>query len=209
MSLGGRVPIFRTAILFICALQLIVAGAARAEGEKISEVRIKGNHRIESAAILNVVSIKAGDTLNVDKTDADIRAIYKLGQFQDIQVATEETDKGTVLVYTVLEKPVVRDIKFEGNKELGTDKLKEALEFHQNSILSTKDLAKSVAKIKKLYGDDGYYLAEIVPVVEKRTPTELAITFKITEGKKILIRTIHFDGNRAFTGKQLRKVMET
>jgi outer membrane protein insertion porin family len=203
------VPIFRTAILIICVLQLIVAGSARAESERIFEVRIEGNRRIESAAILNVVSIKAGDTLNEDKTDADIRAIYKLGHFQDIQVTTEETDKGTVLVYRVLEKPVVRDIKFEGNKELGTDKLKEALEFHQNSILSTKDLAKSVAKIKKLYGDDGYYLAEIKPVVEKRTPTELAITFKITEGNKILIRIIHFDGNRAFTASQLRKVMET
>jgi outer membrane protein insertion porin family len=190
-------------------LQLIVAGAARAEGEKIFEVRIKGNHRAESAAILNVISIKAGDTLSVDKTDADIRAIYKLGQFQDIQVSTEETDKGTVLVYTVVEKPVVRDIKFEGNKELATDKLKDALEFRQNSILSAKDLAKSVAKIKKLYSDEGYYLAEIKPVVENRTPTELAITFKITEGKKILIRTIHFDGNRAFTARQLRKVMET
>ena len=209
MSPGGRVPIFRTTILIICALQLMVAGAARAEGEKISEVRIKGNHRIESAAIFNVISIKAGDTLNVDKTDADIRAIYKLGYFQDIRVATEESDKGTVLVYTVLEKPVVRDIKFEGNKELATDKLKEALEFKLNAVLSPKDLAKSVAKIKKLYGDDGYYLAEVEPVVEKRTPTELSITFKITEGKKILIRTIHFEGNRAFTDRQLRKVMET
>ena len=116
-------------------LQFIVAGTAWAEGEKIVEVRITGNHRIESAAILNVVSIKAGDTLSDEKTDADIRAIYKLGHFQDVQAATEETDKGTVLVYTVLEKPVVRDIKFEGNKELSTDKLKEALEFRQNSIL--------------------------------------------------------------------------
>jgi outer membrane protein insertion porin family len=196
-------------VLIICVLQLIVAGTARAEGEKIVEVRIAGNHRIESAAILNVVSIKAGDTLYDEKTDADIRAIYKLGHFQDVQAATDETDKGTVLVYTVLEKPVVRDIKFEGNKELGSEKLKEALEFRQNSILSTKDMTKSVAKIKKLYGDEGYYLAEIVPVVEKRTPTELAITFKITEGKKILIRTIHFDGNRAFTASQLRKAMET
>jgi outer membrane protein insertion porin family len=209
MSFGGRVPIFRTLVLIICVLQLVVSGTAWADGEMIVEVRIKGNHRIEPAAILNVVSIKAGDTLYDEKTDTDIRAIYKLGQFQDVQAATEETGKGTVLVYTVLEKPVVRDIKFEGNKELGTDKLKEALEFRQNSILSTKDLAKSVAKIKKLYGDEGYYLAEIEPKVEKRTPTELAITFKITEGKKILIRTIHFDGNRAFTARQLRKVMET
>lgn len=187
----------------------MVAGVAWAEGEKIVEVRIAGNHRIESAAILNVISVKAGDILHDEKTDADLRAIYKLGQFQDIRVTTEETGKGTVLVYTVQEKPVVRDIKFVGNKELGTDKLKDALEFRQNSILSTKDLAKSVAKMKKLYGDEGYYLAEIEPVVEKRTPEELAITFKIVEGKKILIRTIHFDGNKAFSDRQLRKVMET
>ncbi|KAB0665127.1 outer membrane protein assembly factor BamA [Oryzomonas japonica] len=197
------------AVMVVCAFQFIVAGTARAEGEKIFEVRTKGNQRIESAAILNVVSSKAGDALSDDKTDADIRAIYKLGHFQDIQAATEETDKGVILVYTVQEKPVVRDIKFEGNKEISTDKLKEALEFRQNAIVSTKDLAKSVAKMKKLYGDEGYYLAEIEPKTEKRTPTELAITFKVTEGKKILIRTIRFDGNRTFTDKQLRKVMET
>ncbi|MGD0586157.1 MAG: POTRA domain-containing protein, partial [Oryzomonas sp.] len=127
-------------VLIICVVQLLVAGTAWADGEKIVEVRIAGNHRIESAAILNVVSIKAGDTLNDEKTDFDIRAIYKLGHFQDVHVSTDETDKGTVLVYTVLEKPVVRDIKFEGNKELGSEKLKEALEFRQNSILSTKDI---------------------------------------------------------------------
>ena len=196
-------------MLITCALQLMLAGVARAEGEKIVEVRVTGNHRIESAAILNVVSVKAGDTLHNDRTDADIRAIYKLGHFQDIQVATEETDKGTVLIYAVLEKPVVRDITFSGNKEISTDKLKDALEFRQNSVLSTKDLAKSAAKMKKLYGDEGYYLAEVEPVVEKRTPTELAITFKVTEGKKILIRTIHFEGNKAFSDSQLRKVMET
>ncbi len=102
-----------------------------------------------------------------DKTDADIRAIYKLGHFQDVQALKEESDKGTVLVYAVLEKPIVREITFEGNKELTTDKLKEALEFRQNSIFSAKDLAKSVAKIKKLYGDEGYYLAEVQTEVKK------------------------------------------
>jgi outer membrane protein insertion porin family len=109
----------------------------------------------------------------------------------------------------VQEKPVVREIKFEGNKELTTEKLKEALEFRTNSILSSKDIAKSVAKIKRLYGDEGYYLAEIEPVVEKRSPTDLVITIKVTEGKKVLIRSIYFDGNRAFGNRKLRGVMET
>ena len=196
-------------LIAVVVMQLACAGTVFAEGEKIAEVTVKGNRRIESAAILNVITLKAGDTLYSDKTDTDLRAIYKLGHFQDVQAYTEETDKGTVLVYTVLEKPVVRDIKFVGNKELTSDKLKEALEFRQNAIFSAKDLNKSVVKIKKLYGDEGYYLAEVEPVVEKRSPTEMTVTLKITEGKKILIRNIRFDGNRAFTDRKLRGVMET
>jgi outer membrane protein insertion porin family len=190
-------------------LQFFCAGFACAEGEKIVEVVVKGNRRIEKSAVLNVVKIKAGDTLESDKTDTDIRAIYKMGHFQDVQAATEASEKGTVLAYVVVEKPIVRSIKFVGNKELTTDKLKEALEFKQNSIFSTKDLAKSVAKIKKLYGDDGYYLAEIEPVVVTNSPTDLAVTFKITEGSKILIRTISIDGNKSFSNRKLRGVMET
>lgn len=209
MSYGGRVPISRFVFLAAFAAQLAIAVPVHAEGEKIVEVRISGNHRIEAAAILNVVSLKSGDILYSDKTDTDIRAIYKLGHFQDVQAITEESDKGTVLVYAVQEKPVVRNIKFEGNKELSADKLKEALEFRVNAVLSAKDLDKSVAKIKKLYGDDGYYLAEVEAIVEKRSPSDLSITFKIAEGQKILIRTINFDGNKAFSNRKLRGVMET
>jgi len=190
-------------------VQLFCAGAVFADGEKVVSVIVKGNKRIEAAVILNAVKIKAGDTLQTGKTDADLRAIYKLGYFQDVQVSTEESAKGTVLVYTVLEKPIVRDIKFEGNKELKEDKLKEALELHKNTIFSQKELDKSAAKIKKLYGDDGYYLAEVTPIIDKRTPGELDVTFKIVEGNKILIRTISFDGNKAFSNRKLRGVMET
>lgn len=193
----------------VIVMQLVCAGGVFAEGEKIAAVIIKGNKRIEAAAILNVVKMKAGDTLLAEKTDADLHAIYKLGHFQDVKASTEASDKGTVLVYLVQEKPIVRDIRFEGNKELKEDKLKEALEFRQNAIFSQKDLDKSVAKIKKLYGDEGYYLAEVIPVIAKRSPGELAVTFKITEGNKILIRTIHFDGNKAFSNRKLRGIMET
>lgn len=202
-------PISLVVLVAVMVVQFFCAGFACAEGEKIVEVVVKGNRRIEKSAVLNVVKMKAGDMLESDKTDNDIRAIYKMGHFQDVQAASEASEKGTVLVYVVVEKPIVRSIKFEGNKELTTDKLKEALEFRQNSIFSAKDLAKSIAKIKKLYGDEGYYLAEIAPVVVTNSPTELAVTFKITEGNKILIRTISFDGNKTFSNRKLRGVMET
>ena len=208
-QLGGRVPNSFISFVVVIVLQFALALSAFAEGEKVVQVVVKGNRRIEQSAILNVVKMKAGDILEGDKTDSDIRAIHKMGHFQDVSAAVETSEKGAVLVYVVVEKPIVRSILFEGNKELTTDKLKEALEFKQNSVFSTKDMDKSVAKIKKLYGDEGYYLAEVEPVVVKKTPAELAVTFKIREGNKILIRTIRFDGNKTFSDRKLRGVIET
>ena len=182
---------------------------AYAEGEKLVEIRIQGNRRIESAAILNVVKMHAGDTLSDDKTDADIRAIYKLGHFQDVQALKEESDKGAVLVYSVQEKAIVREITFAGNKELTTEKLKEALDFRKNSVFSAKDLAKGVAKIKKMYGDEGYYLAEVQTQTKKNSSNDVTVILTVTEGDKILIKEIRFDGNKAFSDRKLKGVMET
>lgn len=190
-------------------MQLLAAGAVHADGEKIVEVAVKGNRRIEKGVILNAVKLKAGDVASSEVTDEDIRSIYKLGHFQDVQAVIEESPKGKVLVYAVAEKPIVRTITFQGNKELTADKLKEVLEFKQNSIFSSKDLSKSVTRIKKLYGDEGFYLAEVEPVVTEKSATERIVTFKITEGTKVLIRTIRFDGNTAFSNRKLRGVMET
>jgi outer membrane protein insertion porin family len=182
---------------------------ACAEGEKLVEIRIQGNRRIESAAILNTIKMRAGDSLTGDKSDADIRAIYKLGHFVDVQALQEESDKGVVLVYLVQEKAVVREIIFEGNKEISTDKLKEALEFRLNAVFSPKDLAKSVLKIKKLYGDDGYYLADIQTEAKKSSSSDLKVIFKIVEGEKVLIKEIRLDGNKAFSNSKVKGLMET
>jgi outer membrane protein insertion porin family len=205
------VPSFKKIVSTIPLLAAIVGclSPAHAEGEKLVEIRVEGNRRIEAAAILNVVQMHAGDSLNTEKTDADIRAIFKMGHFQDVQALRETSDKGPVLVYSVQEKAIVRDITLVGNKEITTEKLKEALEFRLNSVFAAKDLAKSVAKIKKMYGDEGYYLADVQAQTKKTATSDVTVTLTITEGEKVLITAIHFDGNKAFSDSKLKGVMET
>jgi outer membrane protein insertion porin family len=185
-------------------------GVARADGEKITTVVVKGNRRIEASAIMNVISIKAGDKLDSDKADADLKAIFKLGQFSDVQIITEPAaDNGIVLVYAVQEKPIIREIRFEGNKEIKQDKLQESLLLRRNAIFSQAALTKSVAKIKKQYQDEGYYLVEVTAAVDKKSATDYLITFTVVEGEKIRISDIRFEGNNAFSARKLRGVMET
>ena len=187
----------------------VIAAAQTAVAEKITAVRVKGNRRIENAAILQSARVKAGDLLELVKVEADLRAIYKLGHFQDVQAQTEQAPGGVVLEYIVVEKPVVREIKIEGAKEITPDKVRAAVEIKPNSIFSAKELQKSILKVKKLYADEGFYLAEVVGDTSKRSETELHVIIRVKEGKKVLIKTISFDGNRGFKDKKLKKAMET
>jgi outer membrane protein insertion porin family len=177
--------------------------------EKVTAVKIKGNRRIETAAIMQAVRVKAGDLLERDKVDEDVRAIYRLGHFRDVQAQLEKAEGGVVLEYVMQEKPVVREIQIEGAKEISKEKVREAVEIKPNSIYSVKDLQKSIKKVKKLYADDGYYLAEVEGSTSKRSESEVNVIFRMKEGKKVLIKTITFEGNHAMTDKKIKKVMET
>jgi outer membrane protein insertion porin family len=186
-------------------------------GLKITAVQVKGNRRIEAATILQTVRVKSGDLLDQSQVDADIRAIFKMGHFRDVKAETEKVDGGVALVYQVQERPVVREIKIEGAKAISAEKVREAVEIKPNTIFSSKDLQKSIKKVKKLYADDGYYLAEVEGSTATRSDTELNVIIKVKEGKKVLIKTITIDGNHAFPKKwswrghqdDLRKAMET
>ena len=188
---------------------VLAAQPCFADGEKITEVVVRGNRRIEASAVLNAGAIKVGDTVQVDRTDTAVKSIYKLGQFQDVQLMTETTSAGVRLVYTVLEKPIVRELLFEGTKEVKQDKLMEGMALRKNSVFSQKDLDRSVAKIRKYYQDEGYYLVEVKPVIDQKTPMDYTITFNITEGKKIRISDIRFEGTQAFSARKIRGIMET
>lgn len=217
-SFGG--PLLRILISALLAAQLLVCpalssaqpepvAAATVGADTVTAVKITGNRRIEAPVIMRAVRVKAGDPLDPEKVDADLRAIYQLGHFSDVQAQTSAADGGVVLEYVVQEKPIVREIKIEGAKELTTEKVREAVEIKPNSIFSQKDLQKSVKKVKKLYADEGYYLAEVSGDISKRSETELHVIFRIKEGEKVLIRSIDFDGDQAMSDKKLKKAMET
>ncbi|GFO61590.1 outer membrane protein assembly factor BamA [Geomonas silvestris] len=178
-------------------------------GAKIASVQIKGNRRIETAAILPAVHVKPGELLDPAQVDADLRAIYKLGHFRDVRAEVEKVDGAVALFYVVQEKPVVREVKFEGTKEISTDKVRDALGIKPNTIFSPKELQQGVKKVKKLYSDDGYYLAEVETSTTPRSESELNLLVKVKEGDKVLIRTINFTGNHAFSARKLKKSMET
>ncbi|MYA28500.1 MAG: hypothetical protein F4Z24_04150 [Nitrospira sp. SB0666_bin_27] len=105
-------------------MNLSAPSSSQAQDVIVDSIAIAGNQRIESAAILGNVTLKTGDPLSPQATQQQIRRIYDMGFFDDVQVQTETTAKGVAVTFVVQEKPFVTAIVFDGYDALSDDKLK-------------------------------------------------------------------------------------
>ena len=64
------------------------------EKQKVLEVKVSGNLRVDEEVILEKVSIKSGEFLAPEKVRNDLKAIYKLGYFEDVKADISERDGG-------------------------------------------------------------------------------------------------------------------
>ncbi|RPH89628.1 MAG: outer membrane protein assembly factor BamA, partial [Desulfobacteraceae bacterium] len=67
----------------------------------------------------------------------------------------------------------------------------------------------SLEKLNTFYQSKGYYNAQINHTIQTEDPQSVTVTFNITEGKKVYIKTIDFQGLKAFKPRQLKGIMET
>lgn len=186
------------------------AGAAAApSAERVAEVRIRGNRRIEADAIRARISTKPGEPYNPQQVAADVREVFGLGFFRNVKVLTEETKDGRVLTFDVEENPVVRQIAISGNDNIAGDKIRDALTLTTGATLDYPLLYENVARIEGLYRSEGYYQAKVHQRVEPLPQGAVSVTFEVDEGEKLRLAEIRFEGNDAFETSDLTSRMKT
>ncbi|MDH4231910.1 MAG: outer membrane protein assembly factor BamA [Nitrospirota bacterium] len=175
----------------------------------VNSIEIKGLKRIEEGAVKTKLSQKIGEPISQEKTSEDIKTIFKMGYFDDVRVEIEPFEGGVKLFYVIKEKPTVVRVDLQGNEELDDAKLKEKLTITPGAIADTVLIQDNATIIGKLYEEEGYWLANIVPVVKKISDDEVSLTYQIDEGIKVKIKNILFEGNKNISAKKIRKVMDT
>lgn len=176
---------------------------------QIDSIVVRGNQRVESDAILAIVESRKGESLDYDKLDRDLRAIYGMGYFKDVTIETEDGAKGKIVIFNVVEKPSIGKITFVGNKKIKAEDLTKECGLKLYSIYNPNDVKQSVGKLKDYYRQEGYYTVEITDKVEDIPRNEVALTYEIKEGEKVYIEKIEFVGNTKFKDGKLKDVMDT
>ncbi|HZE21123.1 MAG TPA: outer membrane protein assembly factor BamA, partial [Desulfobaccales bacterium] len=172
-------------------------------------VKVKGNRRIEKDAILSVMQTREGEIISPARLRRDLKAIYKMGYFTDVRLDVSDTPQGRVLTVLVKEKPSIRQITVHGNEELKTSKILEVMNLKPFSVASEGAIKEDINKVEHAYREQGYYQAKITYKLMPVGAHEVDLVLHVDEGQKLAIKEIDFEGNKAFSNKELRKVMET
>lgn len=196
-------------IFLTCLALLLIVSLAHAEKIKLTDVQLEGNDRVDGATVRAVLTVRPGKEVTLEDIDRDLQAIFKLGHFDDITAELREDGGGKVLVFIVHERPLLREISFDGFKKLTEDKLQPLVTIKVPEIYDPVKVRQSIEAMRELYHIEGYYAVKIEPELSTDERNESLLTFKIVEGEKVLIDEVVFEGNQIVDSGDLADAMKT
>ncbi len=209
-SIGALRRIASAALLVVASLPPLLA---QEPAERVDEVQIVGNRRILESTILYNVQTQPGSPYNEDQILRDYRSLLNTNFFEDVTVKRRNTDTGVVIIFEVTERPIIRDIEYEGMKSFKESDVLER--FRDMRVGITVDspfdpakLPKARRAIKMLLDLNGRPLGRVEAESEEITSTSVRLIFRIDEGPKVRIGDIGFEGNTVFTDGELRESLE-
>ncbi len=208
-------------MLLNLALPAVSAGAqepapAQEERKLVEDVQIEGNRRLRDEDILYHIQTRPGDVYNAAQIQRDYQALLNLPFFDKTKVRVSTTDGprgGKVVIFDVIELPVIRELTFKGLKSVGeADVLKE---FREQRVGIAREQTYDPVKvnnarrvIKELLAQHGHPNAVITPDTEEVSATSIALTFDVDEGDRVRVVDIQFEGNQHFSDGELRGAMK-
>lgn len=184
---------------------LLTTMPAPAQDVTVSGVSIEGNERIENATILKLLGIGAGAALSEGDLNDAYQRLVNSGLFQSVELVPQ----GGTLVVKVTEYPTINRITFEGNRKLKDDDLATLIGSQARRIFSPAQAEEDAAKIVDAYASVGRMAARVEPKVIKRDGNRVDLVYEIREGRVTEVERLSFTGNRDFSDRRLRQVLET
>lgn len=178
---------------------------AQAQEYAFSEVVIEGNQRVDAATILSFAGIAKGQSLSAGALNDAYQRIVAAGLFETVELLPQ----GGTLVIRVTEYPMLNVVDFQGNKRLNDEALAEVIGSKSRLVYSPAQAEADAATLAELYRAKGRMAASIAPKIIRRDDNRVDLVFEIAEGKVVEIERLSFIGNRDFSDRRLRQVLET
>ena len=187
----------------------LLAGVCVAQEDIVRKITILGNVKVEEGVIRGTIKSREGRPFSTDQVREDLRSIFGLGYFSDVQVDVKTMPDGKEVIFIVAERPSIKEVLIKGNDKLKYDDIKEKMTLATRSILNLDKVKENAEQIRKLYFSKGYYGVKVDSKIDYLETNEANVTFQIEEGPEGHIKQITFKGNQRIKSSDLKKVMTT
>ena len=197
----------KTVAAFIVAVCWLAAwNGFTAAASLVNEVRVQGNLRVEEDAIRLSIQAQQGQSFDQEVVDRDVKAIYRMGFFDDVSA---DFSADGILTYTVKERPYVKQVDIVGNDKVSTEDVEAALGIRPRTALDASRLQEGLQRVLRVYSEAGHVNTRVDYVLTPEENNQTVVTLTIIEGKTLRIKKITFEGNREFSDDELKDVMNT
>jgi outer membrane protein insertion porin family len=149
------------ALLVLGLLASVGSSAVQAQGQELGVVRlitIEGNNFVDTETIrASILKTRLGEEATEQKIIDDIRAIYDLGYFEDVQATVDPALGGVEVVFHVVENPIVREVTFSGVPGIAFEKYARDMKTQPGLILNAHDIWEDLEGLWEwVLGEYGY-----------------------------------------------------
>ncbi|WP_282601669.1 outer membrane protein assembly factor BamA [Paracoccus sp. PARArs4] len=170
-----------------------------------NDIRVEGNNQIETGAVLSYLDLPRGRDVGAGDINAGLQRLQNSGLFETVELVPQ----GGTLVVRVSEYPIVNRINFEGNRRINDERLAEIVKSQSRRVYQPSQAIADARTIAEVYASEGRLSARVDPKIIRRGNNNVDLVFEIKEGDVTEIERLSFTGNRAFSDRRLRNVLET
>ena len=174
----------------------------------VKDIKIEGLEKISEGALLNYLPVNIGDSLNESRIQESIRSVYSSGFFKNIEFRKDDSG---VLIISVLERPSIASINFEGNKDIKTEDLEDSLNnigFKIGRNYDPSILDEIERSLIDQYFSFGKYNARVKTTVEELPGNTVGVQVDVSEGDRAQIRQINVVGNKIFSDEDILDILK-
>ena len=184
---------------------VFLAGAAQAQTFRFDTFEVQGNTRIETASILTNLGVTPGQPISAGQLNDGFQRLQASGLFDNVEIVPQ----GSKLLIIVNEFPTINRISIEGNRRLKDEELLTLVGSQARRVYSPAQAERDAAAITAAYTQAGRLSATVQPKIIRRNDNRVDLVFEVGEGRVSEVERLSFVGNRAFSDRRLRRVLET
>ena len=191
--------------LSLCLFVTSGVHGAMAQDFSFSRIDVDGNKRIETSTIITYSGLVTDQVFGADDLNRAYQNILASGLFESVEIVPN----GNRLVIKVNEFPTVNKIAFEGNRRINDTTLRAVVGMQPRRVFNPDKVDTDRAAIAQVYADQGRLAARVTPKIIRRSDNRVDVIFEIFEGAVTEIERIGIVGNKVFSDRRLRRVLDT